>query len=78
MNNLCMMKGIWPKRELSQEELLETYKNHHGFRFRREYLLILDTFKKKYEEGIYKVAKEVSYKMGEKDGEAENSIIRIF
>ncbi len=35
-----MMKGIWAKRELSQKELLETYKSHYRFCFGREYMLI--------------------------------------
>ncbi len=71
INNLCMMKGVWPKRELSQKELLETYKNHYSSRSRRETMLMLDAFKKKYGEDIYEVVKEVSYKMGKEAGEAE-------
>ncbi len=65
------MKGLWPKRELSHEELLETYKNHYSARSRTEYLLMLARFRKRYGEGICDLVEELNYEMGKQSGEAE-------
>ena len=70
VEDLCMMKGAWPKRELSAEELLETYKKHYSAGSRSEAMLVLDAFRKKYGESIWEVVKELYYELGKEEGEA--------
>ena len=41
IEKLTDIKGPWPKRQLSQEELLAVYKEHFSFGSRREYLFLL-------------------------------------
>jgi len=70
IGTLCKMKGLWPKRELSQEELIETYKNHYSAAFRRELIIILGALVEKYGQEIYDVVEEINYKIGEEEGAA--------
>ena len=70
IEDMCMMKGTWPKRELSQEELLQTYKKHYSAGSRSEAMLILDVFRKKYGESIWEVVRELYHELGRKEGEA--------
>lgn len=70
IESLCRIVGSWPKRELSQEELLATYKGHYSFRGRKEVLLVLDAMRKKYGQGACKVIEQVYYRIGREDGQA--------
>jgi len=65
---LCKMKDVWPKRELSQEELIETYKNHYSAASRRELIIVLGALVEKFGQQIYDVVEEINYKMGKEEG----------
>ena len=70
IEDLCMMTGVWPKREPSQEELLETYKSHYSGASRSEAMLLLEAFRNKHGEDIWEVVEELYYQLGKKEGEA--------
>ena len=71
LKRLGSIRGAWPHRELSQEELLETYKSHYSAGARREVLLLLDAFKKRYGDGIFEVVEATFCAMGTQDGETD-------
>ncbi len=71
MRSLCKMKGSWPTRELSQEELLDTYKTHYSFRHREESLRILEAFRRRYGVEIYDIVETLYVQRGREAGEAE-------
>ncbi len=70
IESLCKIVGSWPKRELSQEELLATYKAHYSFRGRKELFLVLEAMRKKYGQGVCEIIEELYYRMGTEDGQA--------
>lgn len=73
------MKGIWPKRELSEEELIETYKDHHSASSRKDLIVILKALEKKFGREIYEVVEEINYRIrleyGKADREKYNSLL---
>ena len=71
--SLCMTKGRWPKRNLSEKELLDVYKQHYSSGSRRETLAILSAFKSKYGSEINEVIEDVSYKLGKEASEEEKT-----
>ena len=62
------MEGIWPKRELGQEELLETYKNHYSGDSRREAMRLVGAFRKKFGASADEVIREVYAQAGKEEG----------
>ena len=75
IKDLCAMKGIWPKRELSQEELLETYKTYYSYVSRREAMLLLNLFLKKYGQNAREAIEEFYYELGKEDGATEKQAL---
>ncbi len=72
MQTLCATKGVWPKRVPSRKELLELYKEHYSFGSIKEYMFILDAFRKEFgEEKTWQVADEFQEWLGVKFGKAE-------
>ena len=68
---LCKITGEWPKRELSRQELLETYKDHYSFSIREEYFATVAALAEKFGPGVYEVVEEVNYKLGYKYGKEQ-------
>ena len=71
LEGLCGIKGTWPLRELSEEELLEAYKSHYNCGARKELLLLLDAFETRYGAEIFAIVEEIYSTMGKQDGEAD-------
>ncbi len=71
LETLCKMKGAWPLRDPSSEELLETYKGYYGCGARAEVLLLLDAVGRRYGDGVFEVVEETLAKMGKQDGESD-------
>ena len=74
VEELCNIKGVWPRRELSQEELLDTYKAFFSSRFRAEALMVMDAFRKKYGDSVYEIIEKVYYEMGKAEGSGEKDV----
>ena len=73
LETLCAIKGRWPKRELSQEELLDTYKSFYSSRNRSETLLVLQAFEERFGPDVRAVVDEIYYKLGKEAGIAEKA-----
>lgn len=71
---LCNTKGVWPKRELSHEELLDTYRAFFSSRFRAEALMLMDAFRKEYGDSVCEIIEKVYYEMGKAEGRAEKDV----
>lgn len=71
LETLCEMKGGWPLRDPSREELLATYKSHYSCGARSEVLLLLDAFRRRYGDAVFEVVEETLAKLGKKDGESD-------
>lgn len=74
MEDLFKIKGVWPTRELSQQELMETYKDHFSFNIRREYYATVAALKERFGDEVYDVVEEISYKTGYECGKEQRKI----
>jgi len=68
---LCGMRGMWPKREPSYEELREVYKAYYSFGFRSEALRVLAAFHERCGDGVLEIVEALYEQMGRKDGESD-------
>ncbi len=74
METLCALKGQWPKREPSQDELQDTYKAFYSGGSRGESLLLLKTFQERFGPAVLEVLDDLYYRLGQESGVAEKAL----
>ena len=73
LKTLCQIKGRWPKREITEDELWATYKGIHSAGGRRETFTLLKTFQTKYGSEVFDVTEEAAYRSGKESGIADQN-----
>lgn len=71
VETLCALKGQWPKREPSHEELLEIYKAYYSAGANGGSLLLLKAMEARFGAEVRDVMDALYYKLGAEQAEAE-------
>ncbi len=74
LEDLFKITGKWPTRELTQEELIETYKEHFSFSIRKEPFETVGAMVEKFGEQAYEILEDVSYKIAYEHGKEQRKI----